>query len=570
MGLRFQKRVTLFPGVRLNFSGGGISTTIGVRGASVNIGPGGANLNLGLPGSGLSYRTRLDRNGAHPTRAEPVVSAPPAELVPARPFPAQPLPAPHRPLLPGKGEIRSADISTLTSEGLGDLKRLINEADARKRSAKMKLEAAEHSRVLAERRLNSARRFIVRLFLWSAIPTRQQEVVDLDRRIAEAMMELDGSHIDLDFAFDQPTIDAYDALRRAHARLRASDMIWDVTASFLTNRVAERTTATTRVDRTPVRLSETASDLLNTKWQGLKFDNANGEDIFVYPGFAMMRERGRDFALIDLREVEIEYSERHFQEEERVPRDAVIIGHTWAKTNKDGSPDRRFKDNYRIPVVRYGRLTITSRTGINEAYMFSDATAALAFAEVFAAYRRALDVLAERSRRSDFVLPRPEADEPADVEPPDAPPNDGPSAVVSGRPPARALLADGLVLAAVVAVGAWAAVGHRARDSAPNVPAATAPAPPLTAPAPPPATAEAPAAKPLEKPPETPKTREAVVVKAQTANIRTKPDRNAPVAATAKAGTRHFVFARDGEWMQVGDKEPAGWMHGSVVEAAPR
>ncbi|MFC5359441.1 DUF4236 domain-containing protein, partial [Azospirillum himalayense] len=262
MGLRFQKRVTLFPGVRLNFSGGGISTTIGGRGASVNISPGGAHLNLGLPGSGLSYRTRLDGNGAQPTRAEPAVSAPPAGRVPARPFPAQPLPAPLRPLPPGEGEIRSAAISTLTSEGLGDLKRLINEADARKRSAKMKLEAAEHSRVLAERRLTSARRFIVRLFLWSAIPTRRQEVVDLDRKIAEAGMELDGSHIDLDFAFDQPTYDAYDSLRRAHARLRASDMIWDVTASFLTNRVAERTTATTRVDRTPVRLSETASDLL--------------------------------------------------------------------------------------------------------------------------------------------------------------------------------------------------------------------------------------------------------------------------------------------------------------------
>lgn len=30
MGLRFQHRVTLFPGVRINFSGGGISTTLGV------------------------------------------------------------------------------------------------------------------------------------------------------------------------------------------------------------------------------------------------------------------------------------------------------------------------------------------------------------------------------------------------------------------------------------------------------------------------------------------------------------------------------------------------------------
>ena len=69
MGFRFQKRVSLFPGVRINFSPSGISTTIGVRGASVNLGSKGACLNLGIPGSGLSYRTRLDQppKGAEPT-----------------------------------------------------------------------------------------------------------------------------------------------------------------------------------------------------------------------------------------------------------------------------------------------------------------------------------------------------------------------------------------------------------------------------------------------------------------------------------------------------------------------
>lgn len=569
MGLRFQKRVTLFPGVRLNFSGGGISTTIGVRGASVNIGPGGAYLNVGLPGSGLSFRTRLDGNGAQPPQPEPTILVLPAQPLPP-PYPS----VPQRLLLPGEGEIRSAAISALTSEGLGDLKKLINEADARKGAAKMKLGAAEHARVVAEQRLNSALRFIVRLFLWSAIPTRQQEVIDLDRKVAEARVELEGSHIDLDFAFDQPTLDAYDALRRAHARLRASGMIWDVTAAFLTNQVAERTTAATRVDRTPVRLSETASDLLNTKWQGLKFDNANGEDIFVYPGFAMMRERGRDFALIDLREVEIDYSERHFQEEERVPRDTVIIGHTWAKTNKDGSPDRRFKDNYQIPVVRYGRLAIRSRTGINETYMFSDAAAALAFAEAFAAYRRALVAFADRSARADFVLPRPETDDPADVEPHDAQPTDGLPVGVAGRPPARALVADVLVLVAAVAIAVgWAVVGHRAHAPAPNSPVAVVvppPAAPQPSPAPPAPETASPLPKPMGASPETPKARETVMVKAQAANVRTKPDRNAPVGSTAKAGARYAVFSRDGEWLEVGDKEPVGWVHGSVVEILPK
>lgn len=62
MGLRFSKRVRIFPGVRLNFSTKGISTTIGVRGASVNFGRRGSFLNLGLPGSGISYRTQISKS----------------------------------------------------------------------------------------------------------------------------------------------------------------------------------------------------------------------------------------------------------------------------------------------------------------------------------------------------------------------------------------------------------------------------------------------------------------------------------------------------------------------------
>ena len=59
MGWRFRRSVKLFPGVRLNFTRGGLSTTVGVPGASINIGKSGPYLNLGLPGTGLSYRERL-------------------------------------------------------------------------------------------------------------------------------------------------------------------------------------------------------------------------------------------------------------------------------------------------------------------------------------------------------------------------------------------------------------------------------------------------------------------------------------------------------------------------------
>jgi len=55
MGWRFQKRVRLFPGLRVNFSKSGISTSIGRRGAWFTMGPRGTRATLGLPGSGISY-----------------------------------------------------------------------------------------------------------------------------------------------------------------------------------------------------------------------------------------------------------------------------------------------------------------------------------------------------------------------------------------------------------------------------------------------------------------------------------------------------------------------------------
>lgn len=59
MGWRFQKRITIIPGVRLNLSKSGISTSVGVRGASLTLHKHGVDANVGLPGTGISYRTRL-------------------------------------------------------------------------------------------------------------------------------------------------------------------------------------------------------------------------------------------------------------------------------------------------------------------------------------------------------------------------------------------------------------------------------------------------------------------------------------------------------------------------------
>lgn len=65
MGFRFQRRIRLLPGIRLNISKGGISASIGRRGAWATFGRGRRRTTVGLPGTGLSY-TETSRSDAGP------------------------------------------------------------------------------------------------------------------------------------------------------------------------------------------------------------------------------------------------------------------------------------------------------------------------------------------------------------------------------------------------------------------------------------------------------------------------------------------------------------------------
>jgi hypothetical protein len=57
MSWRFRRRFRVAPGLWLNLSRSGISTTIGTRGLRYTIGRRGTGATVGLPGSGISYST---------------------------------------------------------------------------------------------------------------------------------------------------------------------------------------------------------------------------------------------------------------------------------------------------------------------------------------------------------------------------------------------------------------------------------------------------------------------------------------------------------------------------------
>lgn len=65
-----------------------------------------------------------------------------------------------------------------------------------------------------------------------------------------------------------------------------------------------------------------------------------------------------------------------FTEQETLPDSAQIVDHTWLYTNKDGSPDRRRRDNQELPIVEYGLVEIKSKSGARWCMLLTDTSTA--------------------------------------------------------------------------------------------------------------------------------------------------------------------------------------------------
>jgi hypothetical protein len=108
--------------------------------------------------------------------------------------------------------------------------------------------------------------------------------------------------------------------------------------------------------------------------------------MYLFPGFLIVFASSQEFALIDYADLEIKYEKSRFIEDEKMPSDSQIVGQTWFKVNKDGSPDRRFASNYQIPIALYGKLQFTSASGLNEVFCFSNCESTLLFGKALGDY----------------------------------------------------------------------------------------------------------------------------------------------------------------------------------------
>ncbi len=378
MGWRFRKSFSPLPGVRLNFSPRGISTSVGAGPLRFYVGSQGAAVTARIPGTGISYRQpiHLPESGT-------------ADAPQTTPHPANS--AAVIPQVPTANEIRSASTATLTSEGLEAVKELLTKAhDERSRLIPELREAESEAAHLGRKYQRWTNGWLFRRLFSSRFAQLGEMATEAADKQAELQEQERLSPLATEFDLPANLKESFGRICDAVAALSQSQRIWDTISSVATDRYRERTTALHSIERRPVAISLGACDLIQSSWEVPHLMNANGGELFVYPAFIIYFVSQQAFALVDIRDVRIAYSHNSFIEEEGVPADAELIGHTWKKANKDGSPDRRFANNYQIPILKYGDIRITSKSGLNEEYLISNAALAQRFAEAWAIFQEAL------------------------------------------------------------------------------------------------------------------------------------------------------------------------------------
>lgn len=369
MALKFRRRQKIFPGFYLNFSRTGISTTIGPRGFNVNIGQKGAYLNTGIPGSGIYDRKRIGGNNKSTSSNSQENFDFTNELEPIYYLPTK-----------LEGEIKSNETNSLTSNGLADLKETLLNAYQEKLSIDKEILEIEEKVKKSKTLKLISQILIIGLF----IEKPKKNYLEKKLYLEELKKQSLECNVSIEIEIEKDIKNLYHSLLERFERLTSCYKIWDKTTSISND--DNRSVAQSSISRELTNLSLKKIEFINADFQAFYFKNLNGSDIYLYPAFAVLYDDKDNFGIVDLNELALKFNLIGFLEEEEVPIDTKIIDHTWAKTNKNGSADKRFVGNYEIPIVEYAEIEFTSKTGVNEIFMFSNTNKTSDFIEAYKAY----------------------------------------------------------------------------------------------------------------------------------------------------------------------------------------
>lgn len=170
---------------------------------------------------------------------------------------------------------------------------------------------------------------------------------------------------------------SYQRFIDSFGRVGASQRAWHVTASgavVTTHQYKVNAGASSVVNRIVAQPCMNGPAILKTNIAVPALET-RARGVYFLPDRMLVRD-GKRFAEVEYGTVAAAAGDQRFIEDGRVPGDSEVVGTTWKYVNVKGGPDRRYKDNRQLPVLRYGETTLTAPNGFIAIWQFSNAAAA--------------------------------------------------------------------------------------------------------------------------------------------------------------------------------------------------
>lgn len=338
---------------RFNLSRSGIGVSAGVPGFRVGTGPRGNYVRIGA--GGVSYRTT---HSSRPSASRSTRTA-------SRPIRAlSPSVAP--------GSVAVQEISTATVEELqgSELSEFVGQ---------LQTAASRHSiwpwaAVLAV--LVSAPLFMLPILVLGPLVYWLYQRDRAAQRVV-AFYDFDGKPEE---TFSR-LVDATEGIRQSHRN-------WIVTGSgsvVTTTQHKMNSGVSAIVSRKPATLNMDGPRELVTNIAVPSFI-CGAYKLYLLPDRVLVKH-GRRFADLSYSDLLVHVNDLRFHEDGTVPRDSQQVGTTWQYVNVKGGPDRRFKNNPRLRIMLYGRISFTTKSGLNLRWDCSRPSAARDFVRAISSLR---------------------------------------------------------------------------------------------------------------------------------------------------------------------------------------
>ena len=168
--------------------------------------------------------------------------------------------------------------------------------------------------------------------------------------------------VKVEYSFDEYGLEKKELVKQIVLKMNDINTIWQVNDVYKNQSAKVNAGAKSSLDTSQVRIKRKKPSFLITNVE-VFYIKLKKEEVYIFPDKFLIIN-GRKIGAIHYDDLQIKIANTNFIVN-YAPKDANVVGYTWLYVNKDGGPDRRYKNNVKLAICNVGTIEFNAPEGLN-------------------------------------------------------------------------------------------------------------------------------------------------------------------------------------------------------------